>query len=202
MYALPSPYPVEGQCGSMGAYANLGTIVIAGCITVYAAGDMIIHNRRKRAEFYTEQKARYEAAIQTAKSAMQSGTATEAQIEFISRDVAEQARLAALQANKKGIFKSGSEWLFSGLKKEELTENSSNSDIGSEQGAPSGLESTLGQKAADDATDLKDKAKEAFANERERQRTGGPLDRLGTSVENTAEPPKSGGWMSFMTRRS
>ena len=46
------------------------------------------------------------------------------------------------------------------------------------------------------------KAKQAFAEEKERQRTGGPLDRLGMETEgNTVEPPKGGGWTSWMTRR-
>jgi hypothetical protein len=189
----------------MGSYEQKltsGTIVLAGCITVYASGDMIIHNRRKRAEFRAEQKARYEAAIHAARTAIWKGTASEAQIEFISRDEAEQARIAALTTNKKGIFKRGSEWLFSGLKKEEQNEYMSNSELGSEQETPRGVGNALGQRAAEDATHIKDRAKEAFANEKERQRTGGQLDRLGASVENTTESPKSGGWTSFMTRRS
>jgi len=51
---------------------------------------------------------------------------------------------------------------------------------------------------------IQEKAKKAFADEKVRQRTGGPLDRLGTSADNTGSgeaPPKSGGWTSFMTRR-
>lgn len=52
---------------------------------------------------------------------------------------------------------------------------------------------------------MKNQVKKAFAEEKERQRTGGPLDRIGTpATENPAleeERPKSGGWMSFITRR-
>lgn len=173
-------------------------IVIAGGVTVYALGDMIIFNRRKRAEFYTEQKARYEAAIHRAKAAIQSGSATEAQIEFINRDIAEQARIDALEANKKGVFKRASEFLFSGLKKEEKPEDSGSSEV---ETSSSG-DSSLNQRVREETTELKDKAREAFANEKKRQQVGGPLDRLGTSAENAKEPPKSGGWTSFMTRWS
>lgn len=58
-------------------------------------------------------------------------------------------------------------------------------------------------KAVDERKErLQDSAKKAFADEKERQRTGGPLDRLGTSPESSDEPPKSGGgWTSFMTRK-
>jgi hypothetical protein len=161
---------------------------------VYASGDMIIYNRRKRAEFNAEQKARYEAAIHAATMAIQSGTATEAQIEFMERDKAKQAHMAAL-ANKKGIFKRGSEWLFSGLKKEAQVE------VGAGPEAPSRVENSLNRVAKEDATDLKEMAKEAFSNEK-RSQLGGLLDQLGTSGETPTESSKSGSWMSFITRRS
>ena len=52
---------------------------------------------------------------------------------------------------------------------------------------------------------VKNKVKKAFAEEKERQRTGGPLDRIGTpATEHAAleeQRPKSGSWMSFITRR-
>lgn len=172
----------------------VGATFIAGCVTVYASGDMIIYNRRKRAEFNAEQKARYEAAIHTATVAIKSGTATEAQIEFMERDKAKQAHMAAL-ANRKSIFKKGSEWLFSGLKKEEQAE------VGGGPEALNGIGNSLNRIAKEEATGLKDKAKEAFSSEKKRQ-VGGPLDQLGTSAETAMDSSKSGGWMSFITRRS
>lgn len=163
---------------------------------------MIIHNRRKRAEFHAEQKARYDAAIHVARTALQSGTATEAQIEFIERDEAHQAQLAAQKEKKKGIFTKGSEWLFSGLKKEDQTDYTVNGESGSQKEVPGKVENAVNLGVAGGTTDIKDKAKAAFANEKERQRAGGPLDRLGTASKSTTEPPKSGGWMSFVTGRS
>lgn len=175
-------------------------------MTVYALGDMIIYNRRKRAEFFTEQKARYQAAIHSAKLAVESGRATEAEIEFLQRDSAEQARLDAIKAakaNRKGIFKRSSEWLFSGMKKEEQIDGTGNSELSVGNEALDRVDNSLNGRATKDMTTLKDSAKQAFANEKERQQNGGPLDRLGTSSrENTTEPPKSGGWTSFFTRRS
>jgi hypothetical protein len=156
---------------------------------------MIIYNRRKRAEFNAEQKARYEAAVHVATMAIQSGMATEAHIEFMERDKAKQAHMAAL-ANRKGVFKRGSEWLFSGLKKEEQQ-----TEVGAGPEMPGGIDSPMNGLAKVDATDLKDKAREAFSNEKKRQ-LGGPLDQLGTSAETTTETPKSGSWMSFITRGS
>lgn len=161
---------------------------------------MIIHNRRKRAEFHAEQKARYDTAIHVARTALRSGTATEAQMEFIERDEAHQARLAAQKEKKKGIFKRGSDWLFSGLKKEDQTDYTINSEFGSQNEASGKVDNALSLRVAEDTTDIKDKAKAAFATEKERQRTGGPLDRLGTAAESTTKPPKAGGWMSFITR--
>jgi len=182
---------------------------------------MIIHNRKKRAEFFSEQKAKHQAAIHDSKQAIDQGLATEAQIEFLSREQAEDARVEELKKKKlekKGMFKSATDWLFSGLKKEEEGE-----DVGSSE-ARLGYESLseeddgLGERESDivraiedkkiamerKATQIKEQAQQAFADEKERQRAGGPLDRLGTSSENTSsgeEPPKSGGWTSFMTRR-
>jgi hypothetical protein len=191
----------------------LEEIVIAGGVTVYALGDMMIYNRRKRREFFAEQKAKHQAAMHEARVAINHGIATESQAEFIAREEAEDARVASLKEEKaqKGIFKTAKQWLFFGLKSQE-----EGSDVGS-SGSRLGYEALseeddgLGERESDIVRAIEDKkiaiqekAKGAFADEKERQRTGGPLDRLGTSVDNTGsreEPPKSGGWTSFMTRR-
>jgi hypothetical protein len=176
---------------------------------------MMIYNRRKRAEFFAEQKAQYDAAIHTAKEALASGTATEAQINFLNMDNAEKARMEALKAEKeqkKGIFKKGSEWLFSGLKKEEGADDAAISQATLGVEAPKEQAESLVKvegevvKAIDEKKmTIADKAKQAFENEKERQRTGGPLDRIGVSTDDSKsgeESPKSGGWFSFITRRS
>jgi len=195
------------------AYTLIGITFIAGGVTVYALGDMMIYNRRKRAEFFTEQKAKHEAAVHDAKLAIDHGVATEAQLEFIAREEAEDARLAKIKEAKakRGVFKGVTSWLFFGLKKEEEGDDVGSSEarlgfesLSEEDDALGERESDIIRAIEDKKLAIQDKAKQAFAAEKERQRTGGPLDRIGTSTENRGsgeEQPKSGGWTSFMTRR-
>lgn len=171
----------------------------------------MIYNRRKKAEFFQEQIAKHKTAIHDARFAKDRGIATEAQLEFLAREEAEDARIARLKEEKEktGVVKKVKDLLFSGLKKSEEGE-----DVGSSE-ARLGFESLseeddgLGERESDIVRAIEDKklaiqerARKAFADEKERQRTGGPLDRLGHSTESTGEePPKSGGWTSFMVRR-
>ncbi|KAG0650004.1 hypothetical protein D0Z07_3734 [Hyphodiscus hymeniophilus] len=178
----------------------------------------MIYNRRKRAQFYEEQKGLYAAAVHNARLAIEQGTATEDDFDFIRRDEEENARVKkitadkAAKAAKKGIFASGKDWLFSGLKKEEEGD-----DVGSSQ-RRIGFESLseeddgMGERESDILRAIEDKkesverkVKQAFADEKDRQRAGGPLDRIGTPAKENSgsedDRPKSGGWTSFMTRR-
>jgi predicted transcriptional regulator len=174
---------------------------------------MMIYNRRKKAEFFAEQVAQHKAAVHDAKLAVQHGIATEAQQNFLAREEAEDARIARLKEAKakKGVFKKFKDFIFMGLKKEEEGEGvgSSEARLGFE--SLSEEDDGLGERESDVIRAIEDKkleiqenAKKAFADEKERQRTGGPLDKIGTSTDNAGsgeEPPKSGGWTSFMTRR-
>ena len=174
---------------------------------------MMIYNRRKKAEFFAEQVAQYKNAVHDARNAVERGIASEEQQQFLARDEAEEARLAKVKEAKAkgGVFKKFKDFLFLGLKTEE-----EGADVGTSE-ARLGFESlseedhSLGERESDftraiedKKLEMQDKVKKAFANEKDRQRTGGPLDKLGTSTEDTwtkEEPPKSGGWTSFMTRR-
>lgn len=185
--------------------------MVAGGVTVYALGDMMIYNRKKRAQFFEEQKAIHQNAVYRAKQSIAAGVASEADIEFIKREEEHDVVLAeiAQKKNKKGIFKRGKEWLFSGLKKDE--EDNEGVESGNNEGYDAVIQETDGRSGrpsevikalGEQKTQFADKAKQAFANEKERQESGGPLDRLGTSTKPVdAEQPKSGGWTSFMTRR-
>ncbi|EHK98629.1 hypothetical protein M7I_5570 [Glarea lozoyensis 74030] len=184
--------------------------VICGGVTFYALGDMMVHNRRKRAEFFTEQKALKASAIQTAKQALDQGVATEDQLAFLRREEEHDAQLAAAakaKAAKKGIFKKSKEWLFSGLKKEEGVELAENNEREISHGEISEEGSSIKERASDVSraigqtqSAISDKTKGAFEEEKQRQRVGGPLDRLGTATESDMDEdkPKSGGWTSFM----
>ena len=189
-------------------------VVIAGGVTVYALGDMMIHNRRQRAKFLEDQKAKQTAAVYSARQAIASGSATQEQINFINMEDAHLARLEVerkAKAEKTGAWAKYKEWLFSGLKKEEEGDDVGSSERRLGYEAMSEEDDSLGERESDivraiedKRTAIAEKAKQAFKDEKDRQRTGGPLDRLGTETEGVDvgdEKPKSGGWTSFMTRR-
>lgn len=170
---------------------------------------MIVYNRKKRAQFYEEQKAIHQNAIYKAQQSIAAGTATEAELEFIQREnehdtyLAEKARE---KAAKKGIFRRGKEWLFSGLSNEEdsIAEQTSSPEAFVKEELQRGQERTSDvlRSLEDKKNNLQDKAKQAFADEKERQRIGGPLDRLASPTTATdAEQPKAGGWTSWMIRK-
>jgi hypothetical protein len=201
-----------------GADANS---VIAGGVTVYTLGDMMIYNRRQKRKYFEEQKARHESAVYSARAAIASGTATEDELAFIKREEDHDAWINSIK-NKKGVFARSKEWLFSGIKKEEEGEDVGSSERRLGYEALSEEDDSLGERESDIVRAIEEKkmaiagkAKAAFADERERQRSGGPLDRLGTAEENKPrtipEPPMSedldqkpkasGGWTSFFIRR-
>jgi hypothetical protein len=151
-------------------------VVVAGGVTVYALGDMIIYNRKKRAQFYEEQKAIHQNAIHNAKQLIAAGTASEQDIEFIQREEEHDRHLAEVarkKAEHKGIFQRGKELLFWGLKKDEEDEIRESSTMQSE-GVLSEV-SKLGDKASGitRAVDKKQEevagtVKQAFADEKRR----------------------------------
>ncbi|CAL3963853.1 unnamed protein product [Diplocarpon coronariae] len=184
--------------------------ILAGGVTVYALGDMMIYNRKKRAQFFAEQKALHANAIYNARKSIEAGTATEDEIKFIKREDEHVARLeeiARAKAEKKGFFKKGKEWLFSGLKNEEESvdlggsEKEPDCERTSKEDATIGLgERDIVRAIEDNKMAITNKGKQAFAEEKERQRTGGPLDRIGTKADEEVQS-KSGNWTSFFGRR-
>jgi len=182
---------------------------------VYALGDMMIYNRRKRAQFFEEQKSIHAAALHNARLALAQGTASEEDVDFVRREDEEAARVERVKkakAEKKGIFTRTKIWLFSGLKKEEEGDDVGSSErrmgyesLSEEDDAMGARESDIIRAIEDKKASVENKVKQAFADEKERQKTGGPLDRLGTPALKTTEfedqQPKSGGWTSFMTRK-
>jgi len=171
----------------------------------------MIHNRRKRAEYFAEQHALLQNAIQNAEVAVASGTASEEDIEFLNRERAHQAEVEKAQlekANKKGVLKRGKEWLFSGLKKEEEGDDVGSTERRLGYEGLSEEDDTFGERESDilraieeKKIAMQEKAKAAFAKEREAQRIGGPLDRIGTAPDGAGEEQKSRGWFSFLTGR-
>lgn len=77
-----------------------------------------MYNRRKRAEYYAQQPALANGTIQEAQKAAILDTATEEQRRPIKGN--EQATKSESASKTPGIFARSREWLFSGLKKEDL----------------------------------------------------------------------------------
>jgi hypothetical protein len=175
---------------------------------------MIIHNRRKRAEYFAEQRALHGAAVYEAQNAISLGTATEEQQALIEREEAlKQATEAKNIPNRPGMLTQSKEWLFSGLKKEEEGEDLSTPERRLGYEGTSKEDGVSGERESDILSAIKKKKAEGNENAntalergRELERRGGSLDRLGTEAETNPanlpkEAPKSGGWAAFMSRR-
>src|SRR5271156_1379683 len=85
---------------------------------------MMIHNRRKRREYFAQQKALHDAAVYEAQTALRHGTANAEQLALIENEgmtkrVAEAREAEKLQAAKDGVFARTKSWLFEGLKRED-----------------------------------------------------------------------------------
>lgn len=171
----------------------------------------MIYNRRKRREFYAEQKALNEAALQDASVALRSGSATAEQLKLLEAQRGQASVAAEMRAKaaemrearansatalpvvaeeeekKGGIMASATAWLFKGLKTEDMPdegyENSEDERVGEQGGVLRAVEARRAEMAA---------------REQERQANGGPLDRLGPEKE---EGKGKGGWTSFKTRK-
>ncbi|KAK6615975.1 hypothetical protein H4I95_01127 [Botrytis cinerea] len=177
------------------AFSLIGLTFIAGGVTVYALGDMM--------------KFKYAMALESAQAAAASGIATESQIEFLNREKEREQKVKIAEEAKKkapGAWKKSKDWLFSGLKKEEEGDDVGTSERRLGYEALSEEDDTLGERESDvlraieeKKMAIQNKAKSAFEAEKERQRNGGPLDRIGTDGEE--QKPKSGGWTSFMIRK-
>lgn len=159
---------------------------------------MMIHNRRRKAQFFAEQKAVYQSQLYDAQRAVKAGTASEEQLKLIHQEKQLDAEEAQKKA-KKGIYARSKEWLFSGMKKDDSIEEleiAGQAFAQEAREAQSSILNAVGEKKED----VKAQAKNALETEKERQRHGGMLDRLGTDAASE-EQPKAGGWTSFMTRR-
>ncbi|KAE8453779.1 hypothetical protein EG329_009291 [Mollisiaceae sp. DMI_Dod_QoI] len=198
------------------ALSLIGATIIAGGVTVYTFSDMIAYNRKKRAQFYEEQKALHQSAIHNARQAIEEGSATEAQINFINMEDEHQAMTEAAKRKmaESGLIRRAKNWLFSGLKNEEEGEDVGSSERRLGYEALSEEDDNMGERESDIIRAIEekklaiaDKAKHAFAQERELERTGGPLDRVGTAAEKPAAVPKAEGqpesksWSSWIMGR-
>lgn len=193
----------------------VGLTAVAGLLTAYTAYDMLRYNRKRKAEFIEAQRQMGADSLEAARLAYMRGDATEDQISLV-----EEANSRAGPAGGEG-FKLPS--ILSAPKpitREEEAPAQSEQAAGSSASGEkksSGFfgwfssSGTGGDSAAsgskdpprtlEDKQEMLRKAREAFEKERENQRSGGPLDRLGTQDAATAsaqptgnEQPKKG-WL-------
>lgn len=168
------------------------------------------YNRIRRAEFFERQRELEETSLEAARLAFMRGEATPEQIELIEYENERQG-----PGHRGQIFKApsvlGAPKPYQAHPEASATESVSQAarwpaeSQGSEEAAPeeekkgwgswlfSGLKKEQDTITGPDSS-FKDKAKAAFDQERENQRQGGPLDRLGTEAEKPEEPPKKKGW--------
>ena len=185
---------------------------VAGVVTIYALGDMIVYNRKKKREYFAEQKAIAMAELHSAQEALARGTATEEQFAILIREnklpnqaskasvsdstdfgkaqAAMQQGAGKIAEESKGAWATAKSWIFAGLKKEEEIEDET-ARLGYE--GTSEDDDVMGERSSDIARavaarkiEMEQKAREALEREKKRQLEGGPLDRLHTSEEGQA----------------
>lgn len=90
------------------AYGLMGATVIAGTVGGFAVIDMVMHNRRKRREYFTALKEIHDKTLEEAREAIRLGTANQAQLKFLEKEAVVEALEAAdarKKAGKKGVMK-------------------------------------------------------------------------------------------------
>lgn len=178
---------------------------MAVLMTGYTAYDMMRHNRARKIEFLELQQKMAADSLEAARLAYMRNEATEEQMKLVDEANARAegfkmpSILSAPQplANKRseddaapaaqqseGDKKSSKFW---GLWPSKTAD-------GQDQAAAEQQPKTLEEKRA-----LLENARLAFEKEKENQRNGGPLDRIGTEIEEAARPkdaeqPKKKGW--------
>lgn len=227
----PDPHIQVALTAKANAFLSGPKTAIAGAITIFALGDMIVYNRRKRRDYFAEQSALHKTRLIEAKAAAASGAADEDQVLLINREraafEAEKARLA-----KKGLFRRGKDWLLGGLKTgeeegaaieggwAEVAETTGGvgletSDVGGAEKTTHVLEGRDGRpllgrgKGVDSRSEI---VRAVDAKRREGERAlesqgagGGPLNGLAANTSSSAPSPppaqSRGGWTSWVTGR-
>lgn len=90
---------------------------MAGFYTIASATDMIMYNRKKKREYYAQQKRLKEEAVQTARLAAAEGTASAEQMTLLAE--AKAGEEAESRKDTRGIFTKTKDFLYGGLSKEE-----------------------------------------------------------------------------------
>lgn len=179
---------------------------------------MLRYNRKRKAEFIEAQRTMSADSLEAARLAYMRGDASDEQISLVEEANARaggaggEFKLPSILSAPKPISRDEEA---SGLREQAAAAAAASGGAVSAEGKSTGLfgwfsskksgQDTPGASDAprslEDKQDMLRKAREAFEKEKEAQRSGGPLDRLGIEEStasqthtNEAEQPKKKGW--------
>jgi len=193
--------PIESDTIHLG----VGTIV-----AVFALGDMVVYNRRKKKEWLNDQREMHAKKLVLAYQAATAGTATEDQMLLINQERAHREAEHA-RRNKPGIFKRAKGYVYSGLSMEEpkggklgAASGGASAGLGAnaaeERAAPALNVASQGSGQGRGVLEAVEDARRQGGKARPRIR-GGMLDQLGDNIA-TAASQNSKSWTSWISGRS
>lgn len=157
----------------MGGAPLTSHAVIAGVFSVYAVIDMVNFNRKRREDFVRAQKKIASDAFQSARLAFVNGTATEEQVLLVEEAIQDAER--------------------AGTKLPPLLSEPASAPA-EEAGTPASLWDKVDAQVKAEGGALAGEAQGVLERERENQRRGGPLDKLGIEEEGKKEGSKRSWW--------
>lgn len=184
----------------------MGLSVLSALVAVAGVTDMVVHNRRRRKQWYAEQEMKRAAEIVEANGALGTGTATQDQILLLNQERAKEEAARAKQ-NRPGMVKRTSDYLFGSLAKEEQKGGALGA-VATQATAHSGTPSfTSGEKASEENGVLRSVIDTVEAHRREGERveetirsTGGPLDHQAQHLVDAATG-QGQTWRNWLGRR-
>lgn len=175
-------------------------------MTAYTAYDMLRYNRARKIEFFEAQKKMSAESLEAARLAYMRGDATDEQMSLIEEANArpEGFQLPSILSAPKPIAKTTTEEkavteAASGSKTEEKKSGLwSLFSSGSKSESQDASADKPQPRSLDEKRAMLESARAAFEQEKENQRKGGYLDRIGTedsTPPKSAEQPKKKGWL-------
>lgn len=216
-------------------------------MTVYTAADMIVYNKKRKAEFIEAQKKMAADSLEAARLAYMTGKATPDQVTLVEEAIEREAgagssnifskisllgaptpipssQPAQPEAATSGVTDAAAaawaesqeqkaqkelrqdskkpsgirSWFSSSLGKAEEPEDATKrfgwESLSGEDDGAGVRDSDIVRAVEDKQAYMREKAHAAFEREKERERTGGPLDRVGLEGSNGSTVPKKKWW--------
>ncbi|KAH8903643.1 hypothetical protein BR93DRAFT_931210 [Coniochaeta sp. PMI_546] len=222
----------------------IGFTAVAGLLTIYTAADMIMYNKKRKAEFIEAQRKMAADSLEAARLAYMTNKATPEQIALVEEALeresgaegsifsklpsiigapkpisteqqgkqegdnhsvtdaaaaawaSAQEQEAQQQQTPETPKKAGGirSWFSSSLGKseesEDITKRFGWEGLSEEDDGAGVRDSDLVRAVEEKQAYLREKAQKALEREKEKERAGGPLDRVGIDVEKSASPSK------------